>query len=343
MSVTLKDLAKASGVSIGTVSRALNDKNEVSAKTSERIRQLAQELGYIPNRAGRALSSQKSISYVGIVIPSINSPFFDDIKKGIDQALREFKDLGIDVIIKEQEGWDVNTQIQYIDELESSGCKSFVICSVVSPLMIDKINELSAKGYPVVLLNNDLPGTQKLCFVGPDYLKSGQIAAAMVDKCHPHIPVKVLVVVGYKSHLGHKTRLEGFVSELKSYRNDVEIVDVIEGNDQDIITQQVTMKAFLEHPEINVVYMATGSGVSGLGAAIIADSIHKRFIVACDEIYTTKELVKNDIIDFVICQSPVTQGYQVLKKIHDYLNKIGPMPEDFIVDTVIKVKSHFEN
>lgn len=35
MSVTLKDLAKASGVSIGTVSRALNDKNEVSAKTSE--------------------------------------------------------------------------------------------------------------------------------------------------------------------------------------------------------------------------------------------------------------------------------------------------------------------
>ena len=93
MSVTLKDLAKASGVSIGTVSRALNDKNEVSAKTSERIRQLAQELGYIPNRAGRALSSQKNINFIGICIPSINSPFFDDIKKGIDQALREFKDL----------------------------------------------------------------------------------------------------------------------------------------------------------------------------------------------------------------------------------------------------------
>ncbi|MBP7276953.1 MAG: LacI family DNA-binding transcriptional regulator, partial [Succinivibrio sp.] len=112
MSVTLKDLAKASGVSIGTVSRALNDKNEVSAKTSERIRQLAQELGYIPNRAGRALSAQKSINYVGITIPSINSPFFDDLKKGIDQALREFKDLGIDIVLKEQEGWDVNKQIE---------------------------------------------------------------------------------------------------------------------------------------------------------------------------------------------------------------------------------------
>ena len=90
MSVTLKDLAKASGVSIGTVSRALNDKNEVSAKTSERIRQLAQELGYIPNRAGRALSSQKSINYVGIVIPSINAPFFDDIKSSFSPLVSLF-------------------------------------------------------------------------------------------------------------------------------------------------------------------------------------------------------------------------------------------------------------
>ena len=343
MSVTLKDLAKASGVSIGTVSRALNDKNEVSAKTSERIRQLAQELGYIPNRAGRALSSQKSINYVGIVIQSINSPFFDDIKKGIDMALKEFKDLGIDVILKEHEGWDDKLQVKALEELEESGCKSFVICSVDSHLIREKISELTEKGYPVVLLNNDLPGSPRLCFVGPDYLKSGKIAAAMVDRCHPNTDVKVLIVVGSKSHIGHRTRLEGFIEELKSRRSNFEIVDIIEGNDQDIVTQQVTMKAFLKNPEINVVYMATGSGVSGLGAAIIADSVHKRFVVACDEIYTTKELVKNDIIDFVICQAPVTQGYQVIKKLHDYLNKIGNSPEDYIVDTVIKVKSHFES
>ena len=64
MSVTLKDLAKTCGVSVGTVSRALNEKNEVSAKTSERIRKLAQEMGYIPNRAGRALSAQKNINLI---------------------------------------------------------------------------------------------------------------------------------------------------------------------------------------------------------------------------------------------------------------------------------------
>ncbi|NLK85275.1 MAG: substrate-binding domain-containing protein, partial [Aeromonadales bacterium] len=149
--------------------------------------------------------------------------------------------------------------------------------------------------------------------------------------------------VGYKEHLGHKTRVEGFTSELKKRNSDYEIVDVIEGKDQDIITQQVTMKAFMEHPEINVVYMATGSGVSGLGAAIIADAVHHRFVIACDEIYTTKELVKNDIVDFVICQSCQVQGFQVIKKFHDYFNKIGNNLDDYIVDTVIKVKTHFDN
>ena len=154
--------------------------------------------------------------------------------------------------------------------------------------------------------------------------------------------MKILIVVGYKEHLGHKNRVDGFISELQARNCDYQIVDIIEGKDQDIITQQVTMKSFLAHPEINIVYMATGSGVSGLGAAIIADAEHKRFVIACDEIYTTKELVKNDIVDFVICQSTQTQGYQVIKKFHDYFNKIGDDPQDYIVDTVIKVTTHFE-
>ncbi|MGN0916004.1 MAG: substrate-binding domain-containing protein [Succinivibrio sp.] len=342
MSVTLKDLAKASGVSIGTVSRALNDKNEVSAKTSEKIRQLAQELGYIPNRAGRALSAQKSINYVGVCLPSIHSPFFDDVKKGISMALGEFKDLGVDIIMREQEGWDPKTQIDAINELEEAGCRSFVLCSVDSPLIREKIQSLKEKDIPVVLLSNDLPDTDRLCFVGPDYCKSGRVAAAMVDKCYFGIRQKILIVVGSMDHLGHKTRVEGFKQELLSRGADFEIVDVVEGEDQDIVTQQVTMKAFKAHPEINVVYMATGSGVSGLGAAIIADGSHRRFVVACDEIYTTRELVKNNIIDFVICQSTMDQGYQAIKKLHDYFNKIGSNVDDYIADTVIKVKTHFD-
>ena len=165
----------------------------------------------------------------------------------------------------------------------------------------------------------------------------------MLNICKPKDDLKILIVVGTKSHLGHKRRMDGFIDELNKRSCKYEIVSIVEGHDKDIDTQQVTMKAFLEHPEINCVYTATGSGVSGLGAAIIADSLHERFVIACDEIYTTRELVKNDIIDFVVCQETETQGYQAVKKIHEYLtNKFTAKLDNYIVDNIIKIKNHFE-
>lgn len=343
MTVTLKDLSKASGVSVGTVSRALNDKSEVSAETARRIRQLAQELGYVPNRAGRALSAQKNLHTIGVLLPSINGPFFDDIKQGIKDAESEFKDLGIDVLLREVEGWNVNEHLQKIQELKELGCKSLAVCTVDDVKIRDYINALEHEGIPTLLINNKVQDCNCVCFVGPDYHRSGEIAAALLHKSRAREALKILVVVGLKSHPGHAARLQGFIDELDSLKCHYQIVDVVEGEDNDIITQQVTMDALRQHPEVNCIYMASGSGVSGLGAAIIAESIDKFFVIACDEIYTTRELVKSDIIDFVICQEPRMQGYQAIKRLHEYLSnpRNGKM-SDFIVGNIIKLKNHFE-
>lgn len=342
MSVTLKDLSKASGVSVGTVSRALNDKSEVSEATAKRIRQLAQELGYVPNRAGRALSSQKNLNLIGLLLPSINSPFFDDIKKGIDEAYNELQDLGLEVLIKEVEGWNLNEHLSTIEELVKKGCKALVLCTLNAPEIRTKIKELAAQNLPVLLLNNNLEDCDNICFVGPDYVRSGEVAAALLDKCRSNQELNILIVVGLKTHQGHASRVKGFESELKRRNANYHIVDVVEGIDNDITTQQVTMESLRLHPEINCIYMATGSGVSGLGAAIIADNKAHRFVIACDEIYTTRELVKSDIIDFVICQEPQTQGYQAIKILHEYLSKPRlSRPDDYIVYNIIKLKNHF--
>lgn len=342
MTVTLKDLSKASGVSVGTVSRALNDKSEVSAETAKRVRQLAQELGYVPNRAGRALSAQKNLNTIGVLLPSINGPFFDDIKQGIKDAEAEFKDLGIDVLLKEVEGWKVEEHLRCMQELKELGCKSLALCTIDDERIRDYINELSAQGIPTLLINNQVKDCNHICFVGPDYHRSGEIAAALLHKSRSNQELNILVVVGLKSHQGHAARLKGFIDELENRKCQYKIVDVVEGEDNDIVTQQVTMEALRSHPEVNSIYMASGSGVSGLGAAIIAESIDKFFVIACDEIYTTRELVKSDIIDFVICQEPRVQGYQAIKLLHDYLSKPRTAKiDDFIVGNIIKLKNHF--
>ena len=72
---TLKDVAKASGLTVGTVSRVLNNRGYISDKTREKVYQVMKELNYQPNETARALSKQKS-NTIGVILPNIEHPYF---------------------------------------------------------------------------------------------------------------------------------------------------------------------------------------------------------------------------------------------------------------------------
>ncbi len=87
MAVTIKDVAKAAGVSHATVSRALRGNPAISAATSKHIREVANELGYVPNRAAQGLKTAKS-NAIGILIRRFSDPFNADILDGIEDHLQ---------------------------------------------------------------------------------------------------------------------------------------------------------------------------------------------------------------------------------------------------------------
>lgn len=58
--VSMKDIANACGVSVATVSKALNDYKDVGTETKEYIRQVAKEMGYFPNSAAKALKTNRT-------------------------------------------------------------------------------------------------------------------------------------------------------------------------------------------------------------------------------------------------------------------------------------------
>ena len=61
MAVTLKQIAEIAGVSRGTVDRALHDRGRVSPEVAERVRRIAEELGYHPNAVGQALARSRAV------------------------------------------------------------------------------------------------------------------------------------------------------------------------------------------------------------------------------------------------------------------------------------------
>jgi len=79
---TIYDLARATGVSASTVSRALNGSGQISADTVRRIREAAGAMGYRPNHLARSLTVRRSDS-IGLMLPDIANPFFPALVREI--------------------------------------------------------------------------------------------------------------------------------------------------------------------------------------------------------------------------------------------------------------------
>ena len=86
MSKTLKELSKEIGYSLGTVSRAINDKKNVSESTKKKILEELEKRGYQPNRIAQSLVNQQS-HLIGVVLPDISNGFFSSITRYLEHAL----------------------------------------------------------------------------------------------------------------------------------------------------------------------------------------------------------------------------------------------------------------
>lgn len=151
MKITLQKIADLSGFSITTVSRALAGYSDVNETTRQKIRQLADELGYVPSQIGRNLQSQKS-NIIGIIFPldeDFSNSFFMELIAGLTQSLaKHHYDLLISV---KQPG------SQEIEDYQRLVVSSRVDGIIIARTLIDdpRIKYLQEQGFPFVVSGHD--------------------------------------------------------------------------------------------------------------------------------------------------------------------------------------------
>src|ERR1041384_8628263 len=85
---TIRQIADLAGVSIATVSRVLNGRDDVSNETREAVRRVIREQGYTANRSARGLSAGRT-GLVGVLVPLVFPAYFSGIPAGASEALAE--------------------------------------------------------------------------------------------------------------------------------------------------------------------------------------------------------------------------------------------------------------
>lgn len=86
---TLKDVAREAGVSIKTVSRALNDEPRISPETRRRVLEVVAHLGFRPNTLARHMRAGGKDRAVGLVIPDVANPFFSSVARGVESVISD--------------------------------------------------------------------------------------------------------------------------------------------------------------------------------------------------------------------------------------------------------------
>ena len=84
--VTIVEVAEKAGVSLGTVSRVMNNDSHVAPETRERVSAVMREMGYVANRQARGLKSSRT-NVIGVLAPDLGTGYIGEILHGIDAEL----------------------------------------------------------------------------------------------------------------------------------------------------------------------------------------------------------------------------------------------------------------
>jgi DNA-binding LacI/PurR family transcriptional regulator len=169
MGVTIKDLARAAGVSHTTVSRALHDHPAISDETIALIKSLAASMGYVPSATARGLKTHRTRA-LGVIVSNIDDPFWSEVMHGVDDVLHPS---GYSFFVaathrnKQREKEVVNMMVQrgvdgvilLAPQFSSEQCHT--LQSYGLPMAI--VNNEGAGEYQYLIYNDNLYGIRLIC------------------------------------------------------------------------------------------------------------------------------------------------------------------------------------
>lgn len=336
MAITIKKIAEICNISRGTVDRVLNNRGKVKPETEVFIRKIAEQMGYEPNPAGKALAAKKKKLVIGVLLVSEGNPFFDEVIRGIRATGIEYVAYGVRVSIKTMCGYDVKRQCELMDEMKSE-VNALIINPISDIRVCNKINELVDHGIFVVTVNTDIANSKRACFVGSDYTNGGETACGIMGllmKGH----AKVGVVTGSFKVSGHNQRIAGFKKIMKKKYPGFQLLEIVESEDDDIRAFEVTTKLLQKYEQMDAVFIVAG-GVYGVCRALIGQERDQKItVVSFDSAPTTVEMMERHVVDVTIYQHPYTQGREAMQVVFAYLvNGATPKKERHILKNEIKV------
>lgn len=256
---TLKSIAKELGVSVSTISRALNNKSVVNEKTREKVVELAKKYGYVPNEIARSLQ-KCSTRTIAVVLPDISEVFFGKIVKEVSAVV---SDHGYTLLLADT-GESKEQERKHLQSLYQHRVDALVLASVDDEEKYAKT--FADNSIPVIYIDN-VPENTNLSAVTVDNFSAGKLGFnRLYDAGHRSIAT----IMGLQNEISASLRLKGFLSGAKEVDLSVS-PDLIKIGDYKRQSGYEAMRELLDNREkfpFTAVYVASEKMTYGAKKAI---------------------------------------------------------------------------
>ncbi|GHO62173.1 LacI family transcriptional regulator [Ktedonobacter sp. SOSP1-52] len=144
---TIRDIAKETGLGVGTISRVLNNTGYVSQETREKVMDAIKKLQYAPNGVARALAKKRTM-IIGVVVHDLTNPFVPGIASGIsDEARRQgYTMMLLDTL------WQMEHELNMVVMLRQQLVDGVILLSPANANVLK--SKLSEVGLPLVVIDH---------------------------------------------------------------------------------------------------------------------------------------------------------------------------------------------
>ncbi|CUH77783.1 HTH-type transcriptional repressor CytR [Tritonibacter multivorans] len=298
---TMKDVATLANVSVATVDRVLHEREGVSSRARQRVKEAIHELGFrqLPARLSRKVRGRIKLLFL---LPQLTTGFVTQMIEDLKQAHDAVPDVEVMVEIKRIPLISGTEIIEALSKVKARDYQGVGLFAVDAPGVRSAIDDCMARGVPVVTLVSDVPSSRRVSFVGIDNMAAGRTAGRLMGKFLRGVSGEIAIITGNMQIRDHVERQMGFRQVLGAEHRDLRILSAVEGNSIAAKNHSITIDLLRDQKRVVGIY-AISSGSSGIFAALREMRPVPRPVVIAHELsLATRHALEDGCLDAVIGQ-----------------------------------------
>ncbi len=230
---TMKEIARQLGVSVTTVSRALQNHPRIGLRTREQVQELVRKLGYLPNASDISLKKRRTFN-LGVVLPALTEQFFSLALTGIEDAATE---QGYSVLVVQSRN-DFERERAAVTSLVKHGVDGIIVSVASQTHTYKHFDDITRYGVPIVFFDRVIKRPTSSCVYSDITAGAFEAVAFLIARGL----TRIALLNGPSTLQATDERLRGYVNALRQYHIPVD-VRYIKGVN---LTREDTIKKTLE-------------------------------------------------------------------------------------------------